>query len=133
MTLEQTIAVYADCVAERGAPQTFVLLEDDRPVGTATLAREDLDERPELTPWLAGVFVVPDRRGRGYVQHLLAVFEAACRAASIEVVWLYTSKAERIYRRAGWETVEVIERQGRRSVTLMRRVILGDPGTLSAA
>ena len=65
MTLEQTIAVYADCVAERGAPQTFVLLEDDRPVGTATLAREDLDERPELTPWLAGVFVVPDRRGAG--------------------------------------------------------------------
>ena len=127
MTLEQTIAVYADCVAERGAPQTFILLEDDRPVGTATLAREDLDERPELTPWLAGVFVVPDRRGRGYVQHLLTVFEEACRAASIEVVWLYTSKAERIYRRAGWETVEVIERQGKRPVTLMRRAIPGSP------
>ena len=45
--LEQTQAIYAECVAEVGAPQTFVLLEGDRPVGTVTLARKDLEERPD--------------------------------------------------------------------------------------
>ncbi len=126
-TLEQTQAIYADCVAEKGAPQTFVLLEGELPVGTATLARRDLDERPDLTPWLAGVFVVPDRRGRGYVNHLFTLFERACRAASVDVAWLYTNTAERVYLRAGWETVEIIQRPGKPSITLMRRIIPNNP------
>ena len=126
-TLQQTQAIYADCVAERGAPQTFVLLEGDLSVGTVTLARKDLDERPDLTPWLAGVFVIPDRRGRGYVSHLFTEFEAACRAASVEVAWLYTNTAERVYLRAGWNAAEVIQRPGRPPVTLMRRIVPSGP------
>ena len=125
-TLEQTEAVYAQCVAELGAPQTFILLEGDVAVGTVTMARKDLDERPDLTPWLAGVFVVPDRRGRGYVKLLFTEFEKACRTASVETAWLYTNTAERIYLRAGWEAVEVIHRPGKRAVTLMRRAIPSD-------
>jgi hypothetical protein len=37
-----------------GPPQTFVLLVDDDPIGTASLISHDLDERPDLS-----VFVVP--------------------------------------------------------------------------
>ena len=128
-SLQQTQAVYATCTAEKGAPQMFVLLEGELPVGTATLARKDLDEKPDLTPWLAGVFVIPDRRGRGYVYHLFAGFEAACRSASIKVAWLYTNTAERVYQRAGWETTELIQRPGKLPVTLMRRIIPGGPST----
>lgn len=130
-TLEQTQAIYGDCIAERGAPQTFVLLEGERPVGTVTLARKDLDERPDLTPWLAGVFVIPDRRGRGYVHHLFTEFERACRAASVEVAWLYTNTAERVYLRAGWERVEVIQRPGKLPIILMRRTIPDKSSTLN--
>ena len=120
-TLDETVAIYAECVAELGAPQTFVLLADGQPVGTATLARKDLEERPQLTPWLAGVFVVPQARGRGYVTHLLAAFEAACRRAAIPEAWLYTTAAERVYLRAGWHRVEIIERTGKLPATLMRK------------
>jgi GNAT superfamily N-acetyltransferase len=122
-TLQQTEEVYAQCVAETGAPQTFVLLEDDLAVGTATMARKDLEERPDLTPWLAGVFVTPERRGQGHASHLLTAFERACQAASVRVAWLYTNSAERVYLRAGWETVELIERPGSLPVKLMRRAI----------
>ena len=120
-SLKQTQAIYAECQAEIGAPQTFVLLTGQTPIGTVTLARRDLDERPDLTPWLAGVFVVPDARGRGYVRHLLDAFDQACRAASIRTAWLYTNTAERIYLRNGWQVAEVIERQGKLPTTLMRR------------
>ena len=120
-TLEQAQAIYAECVAEVGAPQTLVLLSGQTPVGTVTLARKDLEERPDLTPWLAGVFVVPDARGRGYVNYLLAAFDEACRAASIKTAWLYTNTAERIYLRAGWQIAEIIQRPGKQPVTLMRR------------
>ena len=120
-TLAETEALYAHCRAEVGAPQTLVLLSGGVPVGTATLARHDLEERPDLTPWLAGVFVVPEARGRGYAGHLLAAFDEACRAASITTAWLYTGGAERFYLRTGWQVAEIVERPGRTTVTLMRR------------
>lgn len=120
-SLEQTQAIYAACRAEVGAPQTFVLLADGVPVGTATLARKDLDERPDLTPWLAGVFVIPEARGRGCVRCLLAAFDEACRAASIGTAWLYTNTAERVYLRGGWQVAEIVQRQAKLPTTLMRR------------
>ena len=123
-------AIYAGCVAEVGAPQTFVLLENGVAVGTATLARHDLEERPDLTPWLAGVFVVPQCRGRGLVTHLLHAFDAACAAAGIPEAWLYTHTAERVYLRAGWAATEVVARAGAPAVTLMRRRY---PGGLAPA
>ena len=120
-TLDQTWAAIAASVALSGPPQTFVLLLGDQPVGTASLATEDLDERPDLTPWLAGVFVVPEARGRGYAARLVAAVEAACQSACISTVWLYTNTAERLYARAGWRVVETVPRHGKRPVTLMRR------------
>lgn len=120
-SLEQTQAIYAECCAEIGPPQTFVLLADGTPVGTATLARRDLEGRPDLTPWLAGVFVAPDARGRGYVRHLLAAFDDACRAASITAAWLYTSTAEQVYLRNGWQVVGIIQRKDKEPTTLMWR------------
>ncbi len=120
-TLDETMAIYADCRAELGAPQTFVLLAGDQPVGTATLARKDLEERPDLTPWLAGVFVVPAARGRGYVTHLLAAFDNACCRAAIPQAWLYTTTAEPVYLRAGWQRAEVVERINKPPATLMRK------------
>jgi hypothetical protein len=80
-----------------------------------------LDERPNLTPWLAGVFVIPAARGRGHVIHLIRVVEVACLSAGVGTVWLHTANAERVYARAGWHAVEAIQRRGRRPVTLMRR------------
>ena len=123
-SLDETQAIYAECVAPTGAPQTFVLLADGAPIGTVTLARKDLDVRPNLTPWLAGVFVIPERRGRGHVHALLAAFDQACRSAAIPTAWLYTNTAERVYERAGWQACEVIERPCKLPVTLMRRDFL---------
>ncbi len=123
LSFAETQARYAECLASVGPPQTFVLLSGDVPVGTASLARQDLEQRPDLTPWLAGVFVVPERRRRGYVTHLLAAFDKACAEASIETAWLYTSTAERVYRRAGWDVAEIVQRPDKWPVTLMRRTM----------
>ena len=86
----------------------------------ASLVKHDLDERPDLTPWLAGVFVVPHARRQGHAARLIAAVERTAKAASIAALWLYTANAEHIYARAGWRTVEVFELNGR-SYALMRR------------
>jgi len=86
--------------------RTFVLLADGEPVGMASLAAQDLETRPDLTPWLAGVTVVPSARGRGHAVRLVAAVEAEARSRGVPVLWLYTSSAEGLYARIGWETVE---------------------------
>ncbi len=121
-SLAETEAELATYRAVLGPPQTFVLLVDNQPVGTASLTAHDLDERPDLTPWLSDVFVIPEARGRGYVRDLLSAFDNACVASGIGTAWLYTNTAERICAKAGWQAVETVKRAGKQPVALMRRV-----------
>ena len=120
-SLAETRRAVAASTARSGPPQAFVLLARGQPVGTASLVIDDLDERPGLTPWLAGVFVLPEARGRGYAARLVEAVEAAARAASIGTAWLYTNTAAGLYSRLGWRPVEVVPRQGKPSVTVMRK------------
>ena len=103
-------------------PRTLVLLADGEPVGTASLVAHDLEERPELTPWLAGVVVLPNARGQGHATRLVVAVEAEAVAAAISTLWLYTRTAERLYARAGWRTTETIQHNGR-PYALMRRTL----------
>ena len=103
-----------------GPEETFVLFEQDRPVGTASLAAKDLQTRPDLTPWLAGVFVHPAFRGRGYATVLVRKVEAFATAASLQDIWLYTWTAEPLYARLGWHRVGLEQNRGS-EVVLMRR------------
>ena len=105
-----------------GPEATFVLFDQNRPVGTASLVHEDLETRRDLTPWLAGVFVEPAFRGRGYATVLVRRVEAFATAASVPVLWLYTSTAEPLYARLGWQRVG-FERDCGQQVVLMRRVL----------
>ncbi len=120
-TLERLEPLFAAATARRGAPQCFVALEDGRPVATANLALQDLDERPNLTPWLAGVYTIPEARNRGHAKRLIAAVEAACQAAAIPTAWLYTNTAEPLYAALGWRRTELVPRGPNPPVTLMRK------------
>ena len=105
-----------------GPEEAFVLFDGGRPVGTAGLVHSDLDARPDLTPWLAGLFVEPAFRGRGHAAALIRRVEAFALAASVPVPWLYTSTAEPLYLRLGWQRVGMEQENGQ-AVALMRRVL----------
>jgi N-acetylglutamate synthase-like GNAT family acetyltransferase len=69
------------------------------------------------------MFVAPHARGQGYAARLIAAVEQEASAASISALWLYTNTAERIYARAGWETVETVQHNNK-PFALMRRNLL---------
>lgn len=102
-------------------PRTLVAIVEGRPVGMASLVASDLEERPELGPWLAGVFVLPEERRRGHGARLVRAIEEIAWAAAIGRLWLYTRTAERLYASLGWLTVETFERADDRRYALMRR------------
>ncbi|MBV9829805.1 MAG: GNAT family N-acetyltransferase [Alphaproteobacteria bacterium] len=74
-------------------PTTFVMLADDEPVGMASLVERDLEDRPDLTPWLAGVYVIPEARGRGHATRLIYAVEDLANDEGIATLWLYTASA----------------------------------------
>jgi GNAT superfamily N-acetyltransferase len=114
-------AMTALILAPPGGPnETFVLFDGAQAVGTAGLMREDLESRPDLTPWLGGVYVEPAFRGRGHAAALVRRVEDCARAASVAVLWLYTLQADGLYRRLGWQHAG-LERENGQVVTLMRR------------
>ena len=64
-TLEQRIARMRHYLSDDVMPRMFVWVEDGQPVGTAAFVRSDMDTRPELSPWLASVYVKAECRGKG--------------------------------------------------------------------
>ena len=120
-SFEQTLEYVAASSAGKEIPQTFIPLVDGEPVGTSSLVAADMKERPNLTPWMASVFVVPTARRRGHVIPLIRTIESAAVAAGIPALWLHTDTAEGIYAKAGWRTVEIVQREGGKPpATVMR-------------
>jgi GNAT superfamily N-acetyltransferase len=122
-TFEHTLRAVEGSVTIHQMPRTLILLVDGSPVGTASLVAHDLDERPDLSPWLAGVFVEPDARGQGYAALLIAAVEKQARRAAIPRLWLYTKAAERIYARVGWRTVDTVEHGGKAFALMCRDLV----------
>src|SRR5215217_1254735 len=54
-------------------PTTYVALEEGEPIASVTLVEHDMSTHRHLTPWLAGVYVTPEHRGRGVGTTLVAL------------------------------------------------------------
>jgi GNAT superfamily N-acetyltransferase len=119
-TMEEAIALVGTTVTPFQLPRTFVALEEDVAVGTASLVARDLEERPDLTPWIAAVVVAPHARGRGHASALVRAVEEEALGRGVSALWLYTRSAETLYARLGWRTIEAVEHRGK-VYALMRR------------
>jgi predicted N-acetyltransferase YhbS len=105
-------------------PITWVALVDDEPVGSVALIENDMATHPELSPWLSGLFVVPDRRAEGIGSSLTGHCEAAAATLGVRLLYLYTTTSEDLYRRRGWEAVGR-EVYGAEEVVVMAKHLAG--------
>lgn len=105
-TLEARLERMQEHFEGKTIPATYVAEINDQIVGSASIVVSDMPERPELTPWLASVFVDPETRrqnvGRSVVQKVMQ----HAREAGIKTLYLYTPDREHFYRHMGWETIE---------------------------
>lgn len=102
-----------DCI-----PATFLAFEGGTPVGSAVLVEHDMETRRDLSPWLAGVYVLPAYRGAGVASALCthATREAA-RWGFLEL-YLHTHSAVPLYQKLGWKGIGTEFYEGR-DVALM--------------
>jgi len=104
-----------------GVPSAVAALADDGSLlGSAMLIANDMATRPELTPWLAGVYVLDAYRDQGIGSALVKRIEAEAASTGAKRLHLYTPNAARFYARLGWSTDERYTYLGQR-VTLMSK------------
>jgi GNAT superfamily N-acetyltransferase len=88
-----------------GIPTTFVAFVDEEPVGSALLLEHNMITHHDLTPWLAGLYVLPAYRGQGIGTALVHHSEEQSARMEILRLYLYTPSENRFYERLGWSTI----------------------------
>lgn len=106
-SLEQRISRMGACLGPGLLPTTWVALEQGEPVASAALVACDLDALPDLTPWLASLYVRADRRGQGIGSTLVRHLMTQAGAAAYRRCYLF-SEMEHLgfYEQLGWKALE---------------------------
>jgi predicted N-acetyltransferase YhbS len=117
----QALAELQSHTGRRQVPTTLVAIEDDRPIGSASLLEADLVGWEHLSPWLASLFVAPEFRGRGLGRELVSRVVEEAKALGVSVVYLFTAGQADYYQRLGWQPCQLAEHHGREVLIMQRR------------
>ena len=108
-TFENSRSALLDFLRQQDGYEIGLLAEcDGRPAGLCLFVREEVEPnpRPDLTPWLAALYVAPAFRARGTGAALVRAIEDHARAVGTKTLYLYTSEAEPFYAGIGWKVRE---------------------------
>ena len=132
-SVEKRIAQLQAHLREQQIPTTFVAMslpdgagsERDRAevLGSASLIAHDMDTHPELSPWLASVFVTPEHRGRGIGTALVQRVIQEAAALGVARLYLFTTPDKQgFYTRLGLSLIEHTRYRGYRQLVMVRRL-----------
>ena len=91
--------------------ESFVALDNSVHVGTATVLDHDVDteRRPDLTPWVAAVYVIPEARRQGIGEQLVSRAMRFAFSKGYKSVYLWTNDRRNWYEKLGWQLLEQYE------------------------
>ena len=98
-------------------------MDEEIPVGTASLVIHDVKDRLELSPWLAAVYVPPEHRGKGIGAKLVKSIELLSAQLDVEKLYLFTPDREAFYASMNWTVLERT-RYREKDVVIMAKEIL---------
>ena len=106
-------------------PVTFVAHSvDGQVLGAAGLDTYDLDERHDTSPWVTGLIVHRDHRGKGVGRTLMQHLERWAAEHRIAEAWVGTDLALEFYQRCGWTLQETFATDtGQRMDVLYKRLM----------
>lgn len=85
-------------------PTTYIAEDNNgRLMGSASILADDMSSHPELTPWLASVYVDASQRGKGIGSLLVRRVMQHAQDNGIKRLYLYTPDQEQLYARLGWQ------------------------------
>jgi GNAT superfamily N-acetyltransferase len=117
-TFGDVLSTYNERANIDSLPLALVGFCGDQLVGTVSLKVSDLDVRPELTPWLGGLFVIPTWRRSGVGSMLMERALEEAKRLKLKRLYLWTSSAESLYLKLGWSEIERCEYCGQQIVVM---------------
>src|SRR5579871_1857027 len=89
-TLETRVVKLQKHLNRDALPLGWIAHADGQVFGTAALRVHDLENRRDLTPWLGGVFVLPEYRRQGIASALCRTVEAKAWSLGFDTLYLFT-------------------------------------------
>jgi GNAT superfamily N-acetyltransferase len=106
-TVESRAAKLRDHLSHNNLPIAWVAHSGLQVFGTAALRVHDLPGHEHLTPWLGGVFVIPQFRHQGIGAALCsAVEKQAKNLHAVSTLYLFTLDKQAWYKNLGWSILE---------------------------
>jgi GNAT superfamily N-acetyltransferase len=100
------LAEFLNQKGDGSLPATLVLHEGMELVGSVSVVFGDCPVRLDLDPWLASLYVVPQKRGRGCGLGLVRAAIELAAAAGVGRLHVFTESAEKLFQRCGFEILE---------------------------
>ena len=93
---------------------------DSEAVGTCLLVEAEIEPNHDVSPWLAGLFVVPERRRMGAGAILVRAIEDQARQRGFSRLHLYTTDAVGFYAKLGWSVLDRTNWKGLDTALMVR-------------
>ena len=108
---EANLKAYQLRATSDSIPCVFVALWGTYPVGMVSLKEKDLWNRPDLDPWLASLYVIPDFRNSGIGERLVMRVLEKAMELNYEKLYLFLGRNEvkdlaLYYEKRGWKYLE---------------------------
>ena len=110
-SFEQELSSLELFASDQSHGVALVAKADGEP-GTCLLAESEIEPNHDVSPWLAGLFVVPEYRGKGVGAASVRAIEDQARQRELSRVYLYTTHAVGFYKRLGWKVMDRTNWQG---------------------
>lgn len=124
---ERWLAVHRGDVNRDRVPAGFFAVgEDGSLIGSVSLHEFDIDSHRDRSPWLCGMLVRANARGRGIGRLLVRRLERFAAGIGIARMWVFTERAADFYESCGWARVEELPHApGHGPGTILVRVLPG--------
>lgn len=121
-TLEDVEQLMLERSNKEKIPLCLVAIENNKVIGMIALKTNDLESRPNLSPWLAGLYVDTKHRRKGVGKQLVLAIEKEAARLGVNKLFLITPESEEYYSKFYWVVRERTELNGH-SVTVMEKDI----------
>lgn len=105
-------------------PLALVAFNNQELIGTVCLKINDMDTHPDLSPWLAGLYVSVSMRRNGIGSTLVTAIEKIACELGIERLYLHTPESETFYSKLGWQVKERVNYHGYPVSVMQKKIVL---------
>lgn len=124
-TLADRVQEFKDSMNQNEIPLTVIAKEGDRVLGSATLARDEMENHTDWNPWVANIYVAEGERRRGIAHRLVGRIIEEAEALGFANLYLFGYSDAAIYEDLGFEEISRETYRGHQAV-IMRRPLAAD-------